>query len=164
MARHKVRNVFLPPTALKLMRQAGVDAAASGVRTHRPRGGETLGGELLDWGRATFGVTINEFYGQTECNVVVANCAGCHAGAARIDGPRHARPSRRGDSTKRARACRPACRAHCGQRPDPVMFLGYWNNPEATAAKFIGDWLLTGDTGPRRTRTATSGMSAAMTT
>jgi len=31
--------------------------------------------------------------------------------------------------------------------PDPVMFLGYWNNPEATAAKFAGDWLLTGDQG-----------------
>src|SRR5207253_5085833 len=31
------------------------------------------------------------------------------------------------------------------KRPDPVMFLGYWNNPEATAAKFAGDWLLTGD-------------------
>jgi acetyl-CoA synthetase len=33
------------------------------------------------------------------------------------------------------------------RRPDPVMFLGYWNNPAATAAKFSGDWLLTGDTG-----------------
>ena len=31
--------------------------------------------------------------------------------------------------------------------PDPVMFLGYWNNSEATADKFLGDWLLTGDTG-----------------
>jgi acetyl-CoA synthetase len=31
-------------------------------------GGETLGGELLEWGRSVFGVTINEFYGQTECN------------------------------------------------------------------------------------------------
>ena len=28
------------------------------------------------------------------------------------------------------------------RRPDPVMFLGYWNKPEATAGKFIGDWLL----------------------
>ncbi len=33
------------------------------------------------------------------------------------------------------------------RRPDPVMFLGYWSNPAATAAKFVGDWLLTGDTG-----------------
>jgi acetyl-CoA synthetase len=32
-------------------------------------------------------------------------------------------------------------------RPDPVMFLGYWNRPEATAEKFIGDWMTTGDQG-----------------
>ena len=30
-------------------------------------------------------------------------------------------------------------------RPDPAMFLGYWNQPEATAAKFVGDWMTTGD-------------------
>src|SRR5690606_701425 len=35
------------------------------------------------------------------------------------------------------------------RRPDPVMFLGYWNNAAATAAKFAGDWLLTGDQGVR---------------
>jgi acetyl-CoA synthetase len=35
------------------------------------------------------------------------------------------------------------------RRPDPVMFLGYWNNPAATDAKFIGDWLKTGDQGIR---------------
>ena len=34
-------------------------------------------------------------------------------------------------------------------RPDPVMMLEYWNQPEATAAKFIGDWLVTGDSGAR---------------
>ena len=33
------------------------------------------------------------------------------------------------------------------RRPDPVMFLGYWNNDEATREKYVGDWLLTGDTG-----------------
>jgi acetyl-CoA synthetase len=38
----------------------------------------------------------------------------------------------------------------CVRAPDPVMFLEYWNNPEATAAKFITDaagarWLDTGD-------------------
>ncbi len=27
------------------------------------------------------------------------------------------------------------------------MFLGYWENPEATSAKYRGDWLLTGDIG-----------------
>jgi acetyl-CoA synthetase len=33
------------------------------------------------------------------------------------------------------------------RRPDPVMFLGYWQRPEATAEKFIGDWMITGDRG-----------------
>jgi acetyl-CoA synthetase len=33
------------------------------------------------------------------------------------------------------------------RRPDPVMFLRYWNNPEATTRKFSGDWMLTGDRG-----------------
>ncbi|MEX2311140.1 MAG: AMP-dependent synthetase, partial [Rhodospirillales bacterium] len=33
------------------------------------------------------------------------------------------------------------------RRPDPVMMLEYWNNPEATKNKYLGDWLLTGDQG-----------------
>jgi acetyl-CoA synthetase len=33
------------------------------------------------------------------------------------------------------------------KRPDPVMFLRYWNNDEATANKFVGNWLVTGDLG-----------------
>jgi len=31
------------------------------------------------------------------------------------------------------------------RRPDPVLFLGYWHNPQATSDKFIGDRGLTGD-------------------
>jgi len=31
------------------------------------------------------------------------------------------------------------------RRPDPVMFLRYWNNDRATREKFVGDWALTGD-------------------
>ena len=31
--------------------------------------------------------------------------------------------------------------------PDPVMFLEYWRNPDATRAKFRGDFLMTGDQG-----------------
>ena len=29
--------------------------------------------------------------------------------------------------------------------PDPIFFLGYWNNAAATRAKFSGDWWRTGD-------------------
>jgi acetyl-CoA synthetase len=55
MARHAVRNAFLPPTALKLMRQAGVKADGVELRTIAS-GGESLGSELIDWARATFGI------------------------------------------------------------------------------------------------------------
>ena len=34
-----------------------------------------------------------------------------------------------------------------GWRHDPIVMLEYWRNPEATAKKFAGDWLLTGDLG-----------------
>ena len=36
-------------------------------------GGESLGAELLDWVRATFGIDAHEVYGQTECNLVVGS-------------------------------------------------------------------------------------------
>lgn len=147
MARHQVRNVFLPPTALKMLRQAGAP------KHHRVRlrsiasGGETLGAPLLEWGHETFGVNINEFYGQTECNVMVANCAALMAvkpGSMGRAVPGHTVAVINDDG-------QPAAPGVIGniafRRPDPVMFLEYWNNPQATAAKFIGDWLITGDLG-----------------
>ncbi len=146
MARHGVRNVFMPPTALKLMRRAGVPAGRVRLRS-LGSGGETLGAELLDWGRETFGVTINEFYGQTECNLVVANCAGImpvKPGSMGRPVPGHAVAVVDGSG-------RPLPAGALGniavRRGDPAMFLEYWNNPEATATKFAGDWLLTGDQG-----------------
>ena len=147
MARHGVRNAFLPPTALRLMRQVN-DPARFG---HRLRsigsGGETLGAEILDWGRAAFGFTINEFYGQTECNLVVANCAGLmpvKPGSMGRPVPGH----RVAIIDPEGRACPPGEQGMIAiRRPDPSLFLGYWNNPAATEAKFIGDWLVTGDTG-----------------
>jgi len=64
MADYGIRNVFLPPTALKLMRQA--DVKHSGVKLRSIfTGGESLGGELLDWVRATFSIDAHEVFGQT---------------------------------------------------------------------------------------------------
>jgi acetyl-CoA synthetase len=146
MARHGVRNVFLPPTALKLMRQIPQPRQRFpfALRTVGS-GGETLGPELLDWGREHLGVTVNEFYGQTECNLIVANCAALVA----------PRPGSMGRAVPGHDVVVLDDRgnvAHAGiegeiavRRPDPVMFLRYWNNREATDKKFLGDWLLTGD-------------------
>lgn len=150
LARYGVRNCFLPPTALKLMRQVENPKTRHAYALRSiGSGGETLGGELLDWGRRTFGLTINEFYGQTECNLVVGNCAGIMEArpglmGRAIPGHRVAIVDDAGRELPDGEAGNVAVR-----RPDPVMFLEYWRNPEATRAKFAGDWLLTGDTGRR---------------
>ncbi|MCV0427324.1 MAG: acyl-CoA synthetase [Roseibium sp.] len=146
----KIRNTFLPPTALKMMRQLSnpQDLWQLDLRSVAS-GGETLGAELIDWGRRTFGLTINEFYGQTECNMIVSSCSTLMEARPGIMGraiPGH-------DVTIVNDAGKELPVETLGniavKRPDPVMFLGYWNNPEATAKKFAGDWLLTGDTGLR---------------
>ena len=149
LARHAIRNAFLPPTALKMMRQV----AQPGRHAFRLRsvasGGERLGDEMLDWGRGTFGATINEFYGQTEANLTVANCAGLmplKQGSMGRALPGHTLEVVDDDG----RPLPPGAPGTIAvQAPDPVFFLRYWNKPEATADKFRGGWLLTGDTGHR---------------
>ncbi|MCH9020320.1 MAG: AMP-binding protein, partial [Proteobacteria bacterium] len=146
IAKHGVRNMFLPPTALKLMRQVNHPRARHdyAIRTIAS-GGESLGEELLAWGEETLGLTINEFYGQTEINLVLGNCAEIMA----------VRPGSMGRPIPGHvvevidEAGEPVATGEAGQvaikRPDPVMFLEYWRNPEATEKKFLHDWGLTGD-------------------
>ena len=146
LAKHRIRNAFMPPTALKLMRQVPNPAKRPAVEMRTiGSGGETLGEELLDWGRRVLGVTINEFYGQTECNLVVGNCAAVmpiRAGSMGRPIPGHTVAVVDADG-------QPVPTGSVGEiavrSPDPVMFLEYWKNPEATAEKFVGDWSLTGD-------------------
>jgi len=146
MAKHGIRNAFLPPTALKLMRQVQDPQNRHAYRIRSiGSGGETLGQELLDWGKETLGITINEFYGQTEVNLVVANCA-------RI---MDVRPGSMGKAVPghvveivddNGRLLPPGETGNVAiQRPDPVMFLEYWEDPAATQQKFVGNWCLTGD-------------------
>jgi acetyl-CoA synthetase len=150
MARRKVTNAFLPPTALKMMRAAYPEAppAPLNLRTVGS-GGESLGTELIDWGRRVLGVTINEFYGQTECNLVVSSCSALMEAQPGVMGrpvPGHDVAILRKDGTQCAEGEEGLVAV---RRPDPVMFLKYWNNPEATAGKFIRDWLVMGDVGVR---------------
>ena len=148
LARHEVRNVFLPPTGLKLLRASG--GRASGVRLRTlASGGESLGEDLIEWGRATFDLTIHEFYGQTECNLVVGN--GSALPPVRPGWMGTAIPGHTVGIVDEAGRELPA--GELGSiaylRPDPVMFLRYWRNEAATAAKFRGDWLVSGDLGTR---------------
>lgn len=143
-----VRNTFIPPTALKMMR--AVERPRERFRLNLRTlgsGGESLGREVYDWGREALGLTINEFYGQTECNLVLSSCAALgvtRPGTIGKPVPGHEVAIIDADA-------RPVPAGGLGQiavkGPDPVMFLGYWGRPEATRDKFIGEWMTTGDQG-----------------
>jgi len=151
MARYSVRCAFIPPTALKVMRQ---------IENPRDRwdynlrsmfsGGEALGTPLIEWGREQLGVTINEAYGQTECNVIVGGCAQIMTppdGSMGRASPGHTLRILDAEGNVQAPG---DLGTICVKAPDPVMFLEYWNNPQATEDKFITDengdrWMDTGD-------------------
>ena len=149
MARRGVRNTFMPPTALRLMREVpGIAGRGLDLRTVTCAG-EPMGAELLDWGRAALGVTLNEYYGQTECNLVVANNAAImevKPGSMGISVPGHevAIIDGAGNALPPGEVGQIAVAA-----PDPVMMLEYWHNPAATTDKYLNGWLLTGDQGRR---------------
>jgi acetyl-CoA synthetase len=142
VAQGDVRNVFFPPTALRMLKAA--DVRLPGLRSVAS-GGEPLGAEMLAWGRQAFGLDINEFYGQTECNMVASSCGAVFAARPGCIGkavPGHAvavidaagNPTdAEGDVALR--------------KGSAAMMLGYWNRPEATAEKFRAGWMVTGDRG-----------------
>jgi acetyl-CoA synthetase len=143
-----VRNAFIPPTALRMMRAAPNPHGRYDFKLRSvASGGESLGVEALEWGRSAFGLAINEFYGQTECNLVLGSCAQLgmlKPGAIGKPIPGHtvAVIGKDGAPLKAGEVGQIAVK-----RPDPVMFLEYWRNPQATRDKFIGDWMTTGDQG-----------------
>ncbi|MEM5492783.1 AMP-binding protein [Hoeflea sp. AS16] len=150
MAEMNVRNAFIPPTALRIMR-----TVSDPLSRHRLNlrtvgsGGEALGRETYEWAQKVLGLTINEFYGQTECNLVLSSSAmlGASRGGAigkPVPGHEVAVIDDQGNVVPDGTSGQIAVR-----RPDPVMFLEYWRNEAATKAKFIGDWMLTGDQGVR---------------
>ena len=137
-----VKNVFFPPTALRMIRAA--DCKITGLRSVAS-GGEPLGAEMLEWARDALGVTINEFYGQTECNMVVSSCQAAF-------------PVKNGAIGKPVPGfdvCVIDATGSPTQQEGDIairrgavsMMIEYWNNPIATQEKFRGDWMLTGDRG-----------------
>ena len=148
MARLKIRNAFIPPTALRMLRAARNPQGRHDIKMRSiGSGGESLGAETYEWGKSAFGLTINEFYGQTECNLVLSACGALGVSKAGAIGKpvaghsvavidRDGHPLRAGEPGQIA-----------VKRPDPVMFLEYWGNGQATRDKFIGDWMTTGDQG-----------------
>ncbi len=149
------------PLALLLRRfDATLFAAAPGVYRQMLKGTDRLdlpclrhglsAGEKLPpamaeaWQRAT-GTPIFEALGMSECSTYVSGSPARPAPDGAIG---YAQPGRtiavlddRGQPTPRGTPGTLAV-----HRSDPGLMLGYWQAPEATAARFTGDWFTTGDT------------------
>jgi acetyl-CoA synthetase len=151
LERCNVTCAFIPPTALRIMKRdvpSPRDHYRIGLRNILT-GGEALTPEIHDWVRNSVGSSINEGYGQTEANMLVANCekwfpakhgsmgrpAPGHVVEILDDAGQVAAPGTEGRIAVR--------------RPDPVMMLGYLNQPEKTADAVFGNWLITGDLGSK---------------
>jgi len=150
MGKHRVTVSLLTPTMLRRMGQVRDPVQRHGLHLRAvASGGESVGRETLEWADRTLGVHVNEVYGQTECNLVLGNC--WQVLAPRPGSLGHAMPGHVAAIVDdEGRELAPG---EIGQiafrRPDPVVMLEYWRNPQATAKKYAGDWLLTGDLGHR---------------
>ncbi len=157
MAKYRVRNTFLFPTALKMMMKAvpqphaRFDLALRSVMS----AGEAVGTTVFAWAQEALGVTINEMFGQTEMNYIVGNSHTLwpakpgsmgrpypgHQIAVIADDGGEVGVGELGEVAVR--------KTGSDGTPDPVFFLEYFKNPEATAKKFTGEWCRTGDLASR---------------
>jgi acetyl-CoA synthetase len=153
MEKYAIRNVFLFPTALKLMMKAYPRPAERFMLALRSimSAGEPVGTALFEWSRDALGVTINEMFGQTEMNYIVGNSqtnwpARPGSMGRPYPGHRIAVIDDAGDPVPCGEIGEVAVHriAPDGAR-DPVFFLEYAGNPEGTARKYSGDWCRTGD-------------------
>ena len=157
IARYGIRNAFLFPTALKMMMKAfprPKERFDVDMRTIMSAG-ESVGSTVFEWARDALGVTINEMFGQTEMNYIVGNShelwpAKPGAMGRPYPGHRVAVIDDDGNELPPGEAGEVAVnRIAPDGTPDPVFFIEYAGNPEATRAKYTGDWCRTGDVAER---------------
>jgi acetyl-CoA synthetase len=146
MAETNTTCAFIPPTALRLMKTVEKPAIRHKLRIRTiGSGGESLGRDTCQWARRELGLDINEFYGQTECNLVLSGFAArgiSKSGSIGKPVPGHQVCL----FNQHGEICQPGEAGEVAvKRPDPVMFLNYWQDEKATAEKFRGDWMMTGD-------------------
>lgn len=146
-ARHRITSFCGPPTIFRMLVQTDLSKYRFDSLRSCVAAGEPLNPEVIEaWRRAT-GLTIRDGYGQTETVVAVANFPGVDVRPGSMGRPSpgytvdvigdDAQPlpaNKEGDIAIKVRPERPV-----------GLFSEYWNDPEATASRFHGDWYITGD-------------------
>jgi acetyl-CoA synthetase len=153
LEKYGVTNTFLFPTALKMMMKAYPTPRQKFKLKLRAimSAGEAVGDAVFNWCDSALGVTPNEMFGQTEMNYIVGNSAlrwPAKPGSMGRPYPGHqvAVIDDEGEVVRPGEAGEVALnRTDIHGYPDPIFFIGYWKNPDATRNKFSGNWCRTGD-------------------
>ncbi|MFC7018837.1 acyl-CoA synthetase [Halomicroarcula sp. GCM10025743] len=147
-----VTNAFVPPTALRMLRDAGDPEGFNLSLDVVVAGGEALTPELREWFDDVLpSVTVNEIYGQTEANVFVCTCHRWFDPKAGSSGrvvPGHEATildPETGEEVPDGEVGEIAI----DYEGDPLVYVEYWNAPERTKAARTGRWHRTGDLGYR---------------
>ena len=149
LARYPITTWCAPPTALRLMVRENLSAFRFPHLRHCVSAGEPLNPEIMAAWKAATGLTIYEGYGQTETIILIGNFKS-------LGHP--VRPGSMGKPTPgfEVAVLDPALNklsagkeGELAVRLEPRRPLGlfreYWRNPAENAARFRGDWYLTGD-------------------
>jgi acetyl-CoA synthetase/medium-chain acyl-CoA synthetase len=151
LERFPITSFCGPPTAFRQMLAVDLERRKFGRLTKVASAGEPLNPEVFGEFRRKTGLVIREGYGQTETTILTYYGPGDEprpGSMGRVapgfelevigDDLRPLPPGSEGEVAVRVRPERPL-----------GLFVGYENNPEENAAKFKGDWYLTGDRGVR---------------
>ncbi|WP_299498733.1 class I adenylate-forming enzyme family protein [uncultured Roseobacter sp.] len=112
---------------------------------HGLSAGEKLPPRIARAWTALTGTQVFEAYGMSECSTFISSAPGLPTSADTLGRPQ---PGRRvalmGEDGPVSLGTEGTIAVH---RDDPGLMLGYLNAPEETAAKWRGEWFLTGDQG-----------------
>ena len=151
--RYDVTVTFIPPTALRMMKGVqNTDSYDSSSLRVIASGGEALDRDTFEWAFETFGddIAVHEGYGQTEANMLIANCtalADYKIGKLGLPGPGHEIEILDPETAEPTVPTGDVGEIGVRYEGDPVCFLQYWNKPDETAQKVRNGWVLTEDLG-----------------
>ena len=145
MKRHDATIFAAAPGVYRKILQTGAPLSLPRLR-HGLSAGEKLSDTIRAGWQAATGTAIYEAYGMSECSTFISSCPDQPSDPATLGRPQ---PGRRvailgGDGRPVPLGAEGTIAVH---RSDPGLMLGYLGAEAETAARFTGDWFLTGDQG-----------------
>ena len=145
--KYRVTTLCCPPTMYRMISEVDVDSFDLSSLEYCTTAGEALNPDLFQFWKQHTGLTIFEGFGQTETPLTIANLTGStpQPGSMGKPVPQYVIEVHRDDETE----CAPGETGEiCIKLDDEThgIMMGYYRNPEKTAAAMHDGWYHTGDT------------------